>query len=236
MRKNPFHNFIRTERHRYKERDNNRLTFSASHASRYYNYVSIILERYAIADNAYREERRRIHNLSESQPNGFPPEELNRSVQLKCELHLEIESFYVFAKTLLDKTAHLVELYFGDAQNCSLNSHHKFLTCSQTYFKIKKLKDTDKIVSLMTQLQCDIVHFRDKKLTRQNNSRVSLGTAFPEKQGAFISAGHFYPKPSDQPYESQPLDSLIDDIDEYLNNLLTWMIGNRERSNLQIKE
>ena len=32
---------------------------------------------------------------------------------LTTRLHLEIESFYLFAKILLDKVAHFVEFYFG---------------------------------------------------------------------------------------------------------------------------
>src|SRR5689334_1122524 len=40
-------------------------------------------------------------------------------------VHLEIESFYVFAKILLDRFAQLIQLFFGPARDLSLSSHHK---------------------------------------------------------------------------------------------------------------
>lgn len=236
MRKNPFNDFIRIESSHFSECDSNRLVLAAGQASRYYDYLSLILERYAKADKALRIEDQRIMALSRANPDGFPISELGQSARIRCELHLEIESFYVFAKILLDKVAHLVLLYFGPARDCSMESHRKFLKCCQVYFEAKKLKGSQGLVDLMTHLRDDIVHFRDKKLTHQNNPRVSLGTAFPEDQGAYLSAGYFYPKTSDEAYQSRPLDSLIDDLDKYIRSLLFWMVENREHTALQIME
>lgn len=227
MRQNPFINFIRKECPHYVGRDNNRLTSAAGQASRYYDYLSLILKRYAIADKALRNERQRIEALSDAKLNGFPKSELDRSAQLQCKLLLEIESFYVFAKTLLDKAAQLVHLYFGTARRCSLDSHHKFLKDYKIYIKARNLSDSQSLVEMMTKLQYDIVNFRDKKLIHQNNPGIFIGMAFPKKRGAYISAGHYYPVPSDKPYQSHSLDSLIEDIDKYISCLLSWMTSNR---------
>jgi len=233
MRCNPFIAFIRSERWRYAERDNNRLTFAASHASRYYDYLSLILACYSKADQACRDDYQRIDELCRAKPDGFPSSELEQSAQLRCELLLEIESFYTMAKTLLDRVANLVLLYFGPARRCRLRSHYDFLKCYDKYFKTHEIAPPKDIIVAMRQLQNDISDFRDKKITHQNNPRVSLGIAFPNDQGAYLNVGHFYPKPSDERYQSRPLDALIEQVDEYLRALLSFLTDNRDRTQLQ---
>ena len=233
-RPDPFFDIIRSESGRFNEYDNNRLMFAIDQACRYYDYLSLLLERYVKADMASRLEDQRITTLCRVKPDGFPVTEMELSARVRCMLHLEIESFYIFAKILLDKTAHLVLVYFGSARGCSMKSHHNFLRCFKAYSETKNLQRSEGLVALMEHLQCGLVQYRDKAIIHQTNTRVCLGTAYPEDRGASVSVSHVYPKESDESYQSQPLESLIDDIDKYISSLISWILENRGHTALQI--
>src|SRR5215472_14371638 len=50
----------------------------------------------------------------------------DRCKDLYVRLQLEVETFYVFAKIVLDKVANAVEFYFGQGRSASLLSHDRF--------------------------------------------------------------------------------------------------------------
>jgi hypothetical protein len=48
---------------------------------------------------------------------------MSQSQGLTSDLHLEIESYYVFAKIILDDVARAIEYYFGPHRGLALDSH-----------------------------------------------------------------------------------------------------------------
>lgn len=229
MEPNQFSEFIRAEREKYTEYDSNQLIRSANLASRYREYLSIIIERYEKADTNYRDESKRIDKLT----SGFPASELEFSYQLRSLLLLEIECFYIMATTLLDKLTRLVLLYFGEARNCKMKSHRDFLKCFEFYFGIHKIPLPENFGKNVQTLKTDIVDFRDKKFTHQHNARSSLGISFPEAQGAFLNIGHFYPKSTDEPCQSKSLEVLLQEIDKYISEILSLLSNNSTRCKLK---
>ena len=49
------------------------------------------------------------------------------------QLHLEIESYYLFSKIMLDKIVHALEFYFGQGRKKSLDSHDGLVKNSASY-------------------------------------------------------------------------------------------------------
>ena len=140
------------------------------------------------------------------------------------------------AKILLDRIVDLILVYFGSARGCSLRSHHSFLKNYDKYFKTQSIPPSSEFLNAIQQLQIDVCEFRDKKIVHQNNPRLSLGIAYPEGQGAYLSVGHFYPKVSDESYESQSLDKLSVKINDYADLVLAFLIANREHVALKLAE
>ena len=86
---------------------------------------------------------------------------------------LEIESFYIFAKIYLDKTAHALETYFGERRNCSFESFSKFASKFKTLESVDKFTVELELQEIALKLKQEIVDFRDKKL-RTRRCRVCI--------------------------------------------------------------
>src|SRR4030095_8890693 len=115
--------FIRTERERLALEDNNRFGTAFYPLTRYYEFLLIIVERYHTASEVFMKNSRALQSLTKPSTHPTTSELLRlheEGYALTSRLHLEIESFYLFAKILLDKVAHALEFYFGPARDCSL--------------------------------------------------------------------------------------------------------------------
>src|ERR1700674_3456938 len=100
--------FIGSERERFANQDNNKFAMSFSQISRYAAFLDVVLKRYEEAS------RQLFANTKAMQSTMLPGSHPLTTVQktlwaegsrLTILLHLEIESYYVFAKILLDKIA-----------------------------------------------------------------------------------------------------------------------------------
>src|SRR5690242_502756 len=103
------------------EDNNARLSFGQW--SRYYSFLQFIKQRYETANTTYVDRMaERTKRIASQEPGSRPltMEEWNQMAEdsmMGLELHLEIESFYVFAKILLDRIANTVALLFGITLN-----------------------------------------------------------------------------------------------------------------------
>lgn len=119
--------FVTNHRNYFETRDNNKFAFSFSAITRYYQFLQIILERYAQASSRFVLNNRQLTKSFKESENGPINQEqsmlLEEGSKLYTYLHLEIESFYLFAKILLDRVARSIELYFGTTRGLALDSH-----------------------------------------------------------------------------------------------------------------
>src|SRR5437899_1849286 len=104
-----FVSFIRAERDRFSTEDSNRFGMAFSKITRHYQFLLIIVGRYKEASDEF------VRNTKDLQASFKPGEHPATEEQLRLQdegrhltthLHLEIESFYLFAKILLDRIAH----------------------------------------------------------------------------------------------------------------------------------
>lgn len=84
---------------------------------------------------------------------------------LQKHLHLEIETFYQFAKILLDKTALSFEMYFGAPRGRSYVSFSKFTKAFEQIGADFGL--TDALKTSCTKLELEVPTYRDKKVVHE---------------------------------------------------------------------
>jgi len=119
--------FVMAERFKYA--DVNVFAHKLGQALRYYDFLLIILDRYEEANGKMASLREETRKLLPTQTGirRVTPEEvslLGESSRLTTLLHLEIESFYLFAKVLLDNIARFLHVYFGEEQGIKGKSHN----------------------------------------------------------------------------------------------------------------
>lgn len=96
-------------------------------------------------------------------------------------LQLDVESFYVFAKVLLDQVAHLTERRFGQGRKCSLDTHHKLVDNFETYCAAKALIGYEKLAASAKELKTTVSDHRDLAVVHPSgvHGRGILGTEHP---------------------------------------------------------
>jgi hypothetical protein len=130
------------ERERFADEDNNKFAMSFSQISRYSAFLDVILKRY---EDASRQLFQNTKALQETLLPGQNPVSSSQmalheeGVRLTILVHLEIESFYLFAKILLDKVARSLEFYFGQEREKSLDSHDDLVKNFESYAGAKSL-------------------------------------------------------------------------------------------------
>jgi len=159
-----------------------------------------------------------------------------RSGKLQELVQLEIESFYLFAKIMLDKVAQFIGQYFGQAEGCSLASHDRFLKSIIQYQKIKGLVLDERVILIAKNLKKQIADYRDKQISHQQNPRTIVGTAWSATADVRIFTTQLYPKSTDPgQIESAPLADLGKEIDEYLLCVFSLISNNRPKTKFKVK-
>ena len=105
---NSLRQFIAENRNRFRNEHNNVFAICFSKILRRNAFLEIILRRYERAAAVFIDNSKALqasmkeggHDLSDAQMEMF-----NKSGQLTSEVHLEIESYYLFAKIILDDIA-----------------------------------------------------------------------------------------------------------------------------------
>lgn len=109
---------------------------------------------------------------------------MEKGAKLSNLLHLEIESFYQFAKILLDNVATYYGCLFGPRRRVSYVSHNELTKSWPELVEAAKLQgDTDRMLAAMKELQEKISDFRDKQITHDHNPRRIRGTIFDARNG-----------------------------------------------------
>jgi hypothetical protein len=160
--------FIVEERMRFDTRDNNLFSTSFSAIGRYHSFLQSIVERHRAASAAMMANTRAMY--PPNRPSGirqFTDAEMRLhedAVRFQQAVQLEEESFYLFAKMLLDKVAQAVGFYFGPARGCSTKSHDDFTKCIRRYCELKGLELSDDLVAHVEHLKSDVADSGTSKL------------------------------------------------------------------------
>jgi hypothetical protein len=235
-----FDRFVDSERSRFETADNNKFALACSNVLRYCDFLSLISRQHKVTASEFARNHERLMSLaSDSQPQeGHNLFQVHRD--LEKQLELEIESFYIFAKMMLDMAAKLIEFYFGDHNGPSLRSHSKLVKNLKEYCQ-KQYRDLpvpETLLSSARRLQTDISDFRDKQFTHPERERARRGAwsiQFTTSEDVHMARAWLYPKVKDTYDRSYSLKNIWSELDAYLESIVEFLSANSAKSKLTLK-
>lgn len=221
--------FISRERSRFSDIDNNRFAIFFGQIVTYYEFLLIIHRRYIKANDDFFNIKLLIHK-------GLDDDKmLENQRELTRQLLLEIESFYLFSKILLDLISRNLEFYFGNERKLSLDSHDLLKKNIVKFCKNKDLNIKPELVKSIVNVKENISDFRDYQISHLKNSRITKGIAFSnaDKITKLILLP-IYPSLRDKQIESMGLTELFTLIDKYIDGILEFIVDNRNKTILKL--
>jgi hypothetical protein len=234
----PVHRFLETVLQR--NQTSNILRSSMSVWYRYYDFLRIILVRYEEANTAYMtatEQHRKIFESSGSRLLTPEDEEwYQRGVELQSKLHLEIESFYIFARILLDRIADTFAFYFSHPWEKAGSTHSKLTSWFRKICRETSLAGApDELHTLMGDLNKRIGNYRNNFIEHLSEPRLMHATTWGADKKTQVGFGIMYP--SDQERDSALINTktgdiseLLGAIDQYIAAMIRFFEANSEKS------
>src|SRR5207247_1838375 len=176
------HSFVEERLRHPDNRTVNLLNGSVSAWLRYYEFLNLIRDRYGKTSTAFVAAMKRQQEGMMSNPAGPRRltqdewEEMQRNAEIGRRLHLEIESFYIFANILLDRVASTFRFYFWGKPNWN----HMHLATNLRNICVKKsLRVPDaNLLQMPADLQEHIVEYRNKRIEHVEEPRLHFGTVW----------------------------------------------------------
>ncbi len=237
-KESPLSIFINSERERFGTEDNNKFAFSLSQISRYQKFTTVIFGRYKKVSEEFIANSRAKHKSfleGTHKVNDAQMFLLDESARLSILVHLEIESFYLFAKILLDKVAHSIEFYFGPVRKRPLDSHDDLCKNLPLYAEQKELAVSPDFLKLAAELKKDVSDYRDYEIAHEKSPRRIRGTVFYGDGKTSIASSNLYPKEGDGQVDSKALEDLQLQIDSYIVHFIEFIKNNRGKTRLQLE-
>ncbi|MCK6463201.1 MAG: hypothetical protein L6Q29_05300, partial [Candidatus Pacebacteria bacterium] len=209
---------------------------SLSQASRYYEFILIVANRHNEVSQKMILNHTKLMDLTSVNGNGVMSEEqvriYNDGIHLTTLVHLEIESFYLFAKTLLDKLALFLQNYFGQARGISLISHDKLTKGYVEYGTAKGLTYPNGFSESLLFLKEHVCDYRDKQISHLQNPRSIKGTLFNASGQTRIVNTPLFPNQNElgMQVESKTLPELLHAIDTHIQLIILTVRENRDKT------
>jgi len=230
---------IARERDRFVTRDNNLFNTAFSDLVRYRRFLERIEDRYRQVGEEFvagsEAFMAQLRANASGQMRAEQMADLDAREALGLALQLEIESFYLFAKILLDEAARAIEFYFGPVPKMALDSHDDLTKRIGMYARHHQLDLPAGMGRLAVQLSSEVSDFRDQQIAHHKNPRTIRGISFNEQGVTRMILSPLYPKDSDRQAETRALDELLADIDTYLLSIVALLSANAERSRLKVE-
>jgi hypothetical protein len=229
------------EREHYASDSANRLVASWQQAAKYYEYLEVVVGRHATESQQLVSSLASVDNSLHGRSGDMSPEQvalIRASGRLSILVHLEIESYYTFAKILLDKLALVIQDYFGAERGHSLVSHDKLRKGIVNFAEKKRLALPSDLVLLLDELQRRVVDYRDKQINHSYNQRLLRYTIFDMHGDTRIGGVEVYPtntSSSNFP-SSESIPQLTERIDVYIDRVMELISSNRDRTRHELLE
>jgi len=236
--------FIMSERFHYTDDDQNKFAIAFGPAVRYYGFLLIVLDRYQKASKktvSILEKEKKLMPAQTNEPVRMTVEQvrlMEESSRLMKLVHLEIESFYLFAKIFLDDVARFLYVHFGQVnqlKGAGLQSHDNLAKYHKRYCEMKSLdvaKGLSESIMLLKERICD---YRDKQIAHELSLRTLKATAWSASGDTRIAGGTLNPREGDRGATSEDLRQLMDAINTYIRQVFTLIETNREKSRLKLR-
>lgn len=230
--------FISSERSYFEVEGNNMFAMAFGQVRRYYGFLVLIKARHDRLSDNYRKLSERCMALIPTHSGPAPiTKELGAVMEemsgMSVQFQLEIESYYVFAKIMLDRVAHFIEFIYGPARRLPLDSHDQLTKHFKGYCAAKGLKDFVNVETLLSSLKQDISDYRDYQIAHEKSPRTIRAIAISDAGDASVMATKIYPKESDGQVQSQSPAKLELDLLRYLTEIMALVRANREQCKLK---
>lgn len=231
--------FITRNRDKFADKHNNMFAFSFGEIRRYYEFLEVISSRWARIEAEYVSGVRYMMEIGKNSPGThlMTADEWalhEKSRKQSTTLHLEMESYYLFSKIMLDKVARSLEFFFGSTRGLPLDSHDDLTKNLAKISEQKELLLTKELLGLIPSLKKTISDFRDQQIAHQKSPRVTRGTLFAANGSTKMMLSMLYPKESDVQAESVGLLDLKTLIDLYLDEVVRVLKTNFAKTKLNV--
>lgn len=231
-------NFIQTERERLAVEDGNIFAFSFGKVTRHWMFLEIIRQRYQDASAAFIAHSEAFRAMIKpGGPHTMTVEQMKLQGQggyLSNLVHLEIESYYLFAKIMLDEIFHAIENYFGPARGLSLDSHDDLAKRLHGYAATKGLTIPESFEQAVSDLRQRISDFRDQQIAHEKSPRTMRGTMWDADGQVMLATNRLYPKDTDKQVNSESLASLAAALEAYVDSVMTFIETNRSQGRFKL--
>ncbi len=151
----------------------------------------------------------------------------------EIDLHLQIESFYLFAKVLLDKVARFLQFFFGEIRAKPLTSHDQLAKRLPDYVRARGLILPLGFEEAVNGLKRDVADFRDYYIAHEQSPRTQRGTMWRGEEPGQLTLARVYSKPTEQQIVSSSVPGLMREIEAYLGLLQELLSENFEKTALK---
>ena len=230
--------FVGSQRDRFEVQHSNVFAFSWSKITRRLAFLDIIERKYLEASEAFIANSEACQSLIKPGDHLVGPELAalqEEGIGLSAELHLQIESYYLFAKIVLDDVARAIEYYFGTARGLPLNSHDDLAKNLDQYATAKALGVDAELTAAIADLKHRISDVRDYKISHEKSPRTMTGTMWDrDNRLARIAMMRLYPRATDpEQFETEPLPALRQAIHDYLDRVINFVTNNETKTTLK---
>ena len=236
--------FIEVERGRLEDRTGNILGAYTRQLRDLLRYLHVTADEYRLANLAWYDafDRMQAENEAESKRQDSNDIEETDAMRALTEeageagliVYLRIETFYVFAKILLDKLARLLPHYFGPARGVRLRAHSSLVDGALPRFAAQHglAAPPPALLALIEDLGTRVSDYRDHFITHADSPRIMRGISFSlDRSEAAIITTKLYPigpapsTSSETPLTLQPV------IESYVIDLIDYLAANNDRAN-----
>jgi hypothetical protein len=232
--------FISSHRERFVIFDNNVFAFAWGKVRRRLEFLAIIELRYLEGSMAYIANTEAGQKLTKPGTHPLTPEHAAlhaAALPIVADLHLQIESYYLFAKIVLDDVARAFEHYFGAARGLPFDSHDDLSRRLIDYAAVKGLVVSKELLEAVADLRRRISDVRDQKVSHEKSPRTMPGTSWSRNGGASIVLLRLYPREKDpKQFISEELPRLRLAIEAYLDLIIACITANESKAALTLEK
>lgn len=236
--------FVEGERGHYTDNGNNRFSLALGQAVRYESFLRMILERHVETTMRFRAAANVFQAYAENQVQAemvTDPDVLSALGEMRFTTHyiqLDSESFYLFAKILLDRIANFLEEYFRplhtQARGYSFRSHDAMTKKFAAFAAAQLLELPPSLQPLLVELKEKVSDYRDYQISHDSRMQIAHMTTW--------SRSDFVPRIVKSPVfttdwqagkkavESAALEELMALVDRYLEAVCVLIARNRQHS------
>jgi hypothetical protein len=231
MREDLLTSFIERLRDRLDIDRGNAVAIAFSQVTELMAYLRVIADDYELANEqvmGYIEARRQSFTEGTHQLTAGEIEQMEQHREASRLLHLRIDTFYVFAKILLDKIGPLLEALFGQGVAASLERHSKLIRNLDDYAGQRGLTPVpEDLTSRMNGMDV-IVEYRDNWITHDSSPRTVKGTTYDlRSRQATTARSRIYPRAGETvaPQPTSPR-ALLPEIEAYVEAVFDYIEAN----------